>query len=184
MTISHSFFLSSSLWKVLNTFFPRKYHFPRKQTVRYSLLFFALTFYFWGVRFSFLLRSVVCLTDDFLFVSFQETVDFFFLEKMDKKYHLSLYLTVLVFFASLGSQALAFTDPLDGNIVIGHFYMEYFLWKFAYFIGVIGKNVLLHLFESWENARKVKKLKCDCSGFDYSHFFIGKRMVWSRSGIV
>ncbi|KAK9193873.1 hypothetical protein WN944_004573 [Citrus x changshan-huyou] len=32
---------------------------------------------------------------------------------MDKKYHLSLYLTVLVFFASLGSQALAFTDPLD-----------------------------------------------------------------------
>lgn len=132
---SHSFSLSSSLWKVLNTFFPRKYHFPRKQTVRYSLLFFALTFYFWGVRFSFLLRSVVCLTDDFLFVSFQETVDFFFLEKMDKKYHLSLYLTVLVFFASLGSQALAFTDPLDGNIVIGHFYMEYFLWKFAYFIG-------------------------------------------------
>lgn len=75
---SHSFSLSSSLWKVLNTFFPRKYHFPRKQTVRYSLLFFALTFYFWGVRFSFLLRSVVCLTNDFLFVSFQETVDFFF----------------------------------------------------------------------------------------------------------
>ncbi|KAL9428401.1 hypothetical protein AB3S75_030402 [Citrus x aurantiifolia] len=32
---------------------------------------------------------------------------------MDKNYHLSLYLTVLVFFASLGSQALAFTDPLD-----------------------------------------------------------------------
>lgn len=54
---------------------------------------------------------------------------------MDKKYHLSLYLTVLVFFASLGSQALAFTDPLDGNFVIRYFYKDYFLRKFVYFIG-------------------------------------------------